>query len=67
MKQVNLDEIACDMGECSLIIKSTSDPIIKKETIRRLQVLLNDYNLVTCSNLKLHDVLGVRESVESEL
>ena len=67
MKQVNLDDIACDIGDCLIILKDTQDEDVKKETTSRLDVLLHDYNLITNSDLKVRDVICIQEPVESEL
>lgn len=56
MKQVDLDDIACDIGSCISDLKQTTDDEVREGLSSQLQVLLNDYNLVTGQELTVDDV-----------
>ena len=57
MKQVNLDDIACDIGKCVQLLKETTDDEDHYEINAQLEVLLNDYNVVTGQSLTVDEVL----------
>lgn len=57
MKQVNIDEIACDIGDHVSKYKSSKGFRQKSDTIRQLKVLLDDYNSVTHSFLTIRDII----------
>lgn len=57
MKQVLIDEITCDIGECIKFYKETVHAAEKSDIIDRLTVLLSDYNVVMHTNLTPSDVL----------
>ena len=58
MKQVNLDDIACEIGDCLQMIKTTEDSEVLTDTNSRLEVLLNDYNIVTGHTLTIDDIMS---------
>lgn len=57
MKQVLIDETACDIGECVKLYKNTTQTVEKSDIMARLTVLLTDYNVVMQTNLTPADVL----------
>ena len=59
MKQVNLDDIACDIGECIAERKLANTDDARAEIDTRLKVLLADYNLVTQQSLSIEDICKV--------
>jgi len=62
MKQVNIDEIACDIGQCVSEYKKTKDKKKRRQIKEQLQSLIDDYNMVTKSSLSIDKVLKeVRE------
>jgi len=61
MKQVFIDEIACDIGECIGEYKKTTQTKRKSEIIDRLKVLLADFNVVEHTKLTPADVLEPKE------
>ena len=65
MKQVNIDDIACDIGSC--IVQLKDNPTNEEEILSRLSVLLSDYNLITGDNLTKEKLLGLKEIDEYEL
>jgi len=60
MKQVNIDEIACDMGECSVEYKKAKNHEEKINALCRLKVLLDDYNIIMKTTLTVRDILRGR-------
>lgn len=62
MKQVLIDEITCDIGECIKFYKETTHIVEKSDIIDRLTVLLSDYNVVMHTNLTPADVLEPKEN-----
>jgi len=63
MKQVLVDEIACDIGECIKLYKKTTKKTKKSDIVDRLIVLLTDYNVVMHTHLTPTDVLDSKENV----
>lgn len=61
MKQVLIDEITCDIGECIKLYKEVTQTAEKSDIIDRLIVLLTDYNVVMHTNLTPADVLEPKE------
>lgn len=61
MKQVLIDEITCDIGECIKLYKETTRSTKKSDIMDRLTVLLVDYNIVMHTNLTPIDVLEPKE------
>ena len=61
MKQMLIDEITCDIGECIKLYKEIPRTIEKSEIIDRLTVLLVDYNNVMHTALIPADVLDLKE------
>ncbi len=66
MKQVFVDETACDIGECIALYKKTSQASRKADIIDRLTVLLVDYNVVMQTDLTPDDVLNPKEPEEND-
>ena len=66
MKQVFVDDIACNIGECIALYHKTSQTVTKDDIICRLEVLLADYNVVMGTFLKPEDVLDPKENEEEE-
>ena len=62
MKQVLIDDIACDIGECIKLYRKTDLATTKADIIDRLKVLLTDYNVIMQTNLNLDDVLKLKEN-----
>ena len=62
MKQVLIDEITCDIGECIKFYKETTQTVEKSEIIDRVTVLLVDYNVVMHTALTPMDVLEPKEN-----
>ena len=62
MKQVLIDEITCDIGECIKFYRETARAVEKSDIIDRLTVLLTDYNVVMHTNLTPTDVLEPKEN-----
>ncbi len=67
MKQVFIDDIACNIGECIALYHKTGQTITKDDIICRLEVLLADYNVVMGTFLKPEDVLDPKEDGKLEL
>ena len=67
MKQVNLEEIACDIGECISVLKVITDDQERADVNSRLQVLLSDYNLVTGQELTVEAILCHHRTIDHEL
>ena len=61
MKQVLIDEITCDIGECIKLYKDTAQEAEKSAITDRLTVLLADYNVVMSTELTPSDVLEPKE------
>lgn len=61
MKQVLIDEITCDIGECIKFYKDVTQVVEKPAIIDRLTVLLADYNVVMHTDLTPMDVLEPKE------
>jgi len=61
MKQVLIDEIACDIGACVKEYKMADRPIEKSEITDRLKVLLVDYNVIMQTDLTFTDVLNSKK------
>ena len=61
MKQVLIDDITCNIGECIKLHRETTQTIEKSDIIDRLTVLLTDYNVVMHTDLTLTDVLAPEE------
>jgi len=57
MKQVNIDEIACNIGEYVVEYKKSKGFHQKVNVIRQLRVLLDDYNSIMRTTLTLRDVI----------
>lgn len=57
MKQVHIEDIACEIGECIKLYKETDLTENKADIMNRLQTLLTDYNTIMGTTLKLDDVL----------
>lgn len=62
MKQVLIDEITCDIGECIKFYRETTQTVEKSDIIDRLTVLLADYNVVMHTDLTPMDVLEPKEN-----
>lgn len=62
MKQVLIDEITCDIGECIKLYRETTQTVIKSDIMDRLTVLLTDYNVVMHTDLTPVDVLEPKEN-----
>lgn len=60
MKQVFVDETACDIGECVTQYKTTVQTAEKADIMARLTVLLADYNVVMDTKLSPADVLDAK-------
>ncbi len=67
MKQVHIDEIACDMGDCIGALRTITDEEERKGVNSQLQVLLNDYNSVTGQDLTIDEILCRQVVVDTEL
>lgn len=67
MKQVFIDDIACNIGECIALYHKTDQTVTKDDIICRLEVLLTDYNVVMGTFLKPKDVLDPKEDEKLEL
>lgn len=67
MKQVHIDEIACDMGDCLGVLRSITDEEAREGVNSQLQVLLNDYNSVTGQDLTIEEILCRQEVIDGEL
>ncbi len=63
MKQVLIDDITCDIGDCISLYKKTSLATEKSDVVDRLTVLLSDYNVVMHTNLTPADVLEPKEDM----
>ena len=61
MKQVLIDEITCDIGDCIKLYRETVQTVEKSEIIDRLTILLVDYNVVMHTSLTPKDVLYPKE------
>jgi len=59
MKQVHIDDIACEIGECVKLYRETNSAEKRADIVNRLKVLLNDYNVVEGTHLKLNEVLKI--------
>jgi len=57
MRQLLVDEISCDIGECISSYKNSVNNTEKKEITARLSVLLVDYNSIMRTKLTLDDIL----------
>jgi len=66
MKQVFIDDIACNIGECIALYHKTDQTVTKNDITCRLEVLLADYNVVMGTFLKPEDVLDPKENEEEE-
>lgn len=62
MKQVLVDEIACDIGECIKLYKNTAKKTKRSDIMDRLTVLLTDYNVIMHTHLTPVDVLDSKEN-----
>lgn len=62
MKQVLIDEITCDIGECIKFYRETTQTAEKSDIVDRLTVLLTDYNVVMHTDLTPADVLEPKEN-----
>jgi len=67
MKQVLIDDTACNIGECIALYHKTSQTVTKGDITCRLEVLLVDYNVVMGTFLKPEDVLDPKEDEKLEL
>ena len=67
MKQVFIDDIACNIGECIALYHKTGQTVTKDDIMCRLEVLLTDYNVVMGTFLKPEDVLDPKEDEKPEL
>jgi len=67
MKQVNIDEMACDIGVYISTYKSSKGFRQKSNIIKQLKVLLIDYNSITHSFLTLRDILTKNNMNVTEL
>jgi hypothetical protein len=67
MKQVFIDDIACNIGECIALYHKPDQTVIKDDIMCRLEVLLADYNVVMGTFLKPEDVLDPKEDEKLEL
>ena len=61
MKQLLVDEIACDIGECVKLYRDTPQTSKKSDILNRLTVLLVDYNVIMQTDLTPADVLTPKE------
>ena len=67
MKQVNITEIGCEIGDCISLFKKDPDETERQGILTRLEVLLTDYNSVTKDNLTIKGVLSDLEIIDVEL
>ena len=61
MKQVLIDEITGEIGDCIKFYRDATEAIEKSDIIDRLTVLLADYNVVMHTDLTPTDVLEPKE------
>lgn len=67
MKQVNIDDIACDIGVCIQTLKGNMDEDEREGINSELQILLADYNIVMGQDLTIKDILQPAEVLDHEL
>ena len=67
MKQVNITEIGCEIGDCIRLFKKDPDETERQGILTRLEVLLTDFNSVTKDNLTIKGVLSDLETINAEL
>jgi len=67
MKQVNIDEIACDIGDYVAKYKISKGFRQKVGIISQLKVLLGDYNSITGALLTIRDIIEGSNLNETEL
>lgn len=67
LNQVFLSDIACDIGECIGDFKETTSIRLRVEILKRLKVLLVDYNTVQNTDLTIREIFNQNTSYGTEL
>jgi hypothetical protein len=61
MKQVFIDEVACDIGECIKLYRETPQTAEKEDIVARMTVLLVDYNTIMHTALTPANILKFKK------
>jgi len=67
LNQVNIEDIACEIGDCLKAFKQSDSSSERKEIQSRLEFLLIDYNSVEGTSLQVTNLLPELAVNESEL
>ena len=66
MKQVNIDDLVCDIGSCVTSLKNNPDDHTE-ELQSRVTVLLEDYNTIAGTSFTLNELLTKKATGDNEL